>query len=288
MNKTLRKTANLYARPFAKQVQYFLARHPRPKSKREAWLLKKGPRILANSAPKAGTNLLAQYLSELETTIGRLTYHIDETLPGVARQVTSIHRGQVATAHLPWTRDLADLAERREYQCFLMVRDPRDITVSNMNYVSRMDKSHALHGYLSSLKDDDERLMALLSPTEDMQALIPDIWKNKGLETFLPWADDPRTVVVKFEDLIGPKGGGSLERQIEIGKRIAHHAYVNMNDGGVQSIVENLFGSTSSNTFHKGQIGTWKDHFTERHKDAFKERSGALLTRLGYEQDDSW
>ncbi|MDQ7032942.1 MAG: sulfotransferase domain-containing protein [Desulfonauticus sp.] len=38
----------------------------------------------------------------------------------------------------------------------------------------------------------------------------------------------------------------------------------------------------------KGQVGNWREFFTERHKEIFKEIAGDLLIRLSYEKDFNW
>ena len=44
----------------------------------------------------------------------------------------------------------------------------------------------------------------------------------------------------------------------------------------------------SSSFFRKGVSGDWKNYFTERNKEIYKEEAGELLIRLGYEKDYSW
>ncbi len=43
-----------------------------------------------------------------------------------------------------------------------------------------------------------------------------------------------------------------------------------------------------SETKRKGIIGDWKNHFTNNHKQFFKETTGDLLITLGYEKDMNW
>ncbi len=43
-----------------------------------------------------------------------------------------------------------------------------------------------------------------------------------------------------------------------------------------------------SSHYRKGVAGDWVNHFTDSHVDAFKERFGDLVTRLGYEQEADW
>lgn len=43
-----------------------------------------------------------------------------------------------------------------------------------------------------------------------------------------------------------------------------------------------------SRTFRSGKTGDWREHFTEEHKELFKDVTGDLLVRLGYEKDNDW
>jgi hypothetical protein len=43
-----------------------------------------------------------------------------------------------------------------------------------------------------------------------------------------------------------------------------------------------------SGTFRKGLPGNWCEHFTEANKALFKQVTGDLLVRLGYEQGYNW
>ena len=49
----------------------------------------------------------------------------------------------------------------------------------------------------------------------------------------------------------------------------------------IQRNAAQLYGSTS--IFRIGIIGKWYDHFSDEHKQAFKDVTGDLLTELGYE-----
>ena len=54
------------------------------------------------------------------------------------------------------------------------------------------------------------------------------------------------------------------------------------------SILVEAIQPKKSHTFRSGKTGGWKQHFTDEHKDLFKEVAGDLLVRLGYEQDNDW
>lgn len=52
--------------------------------------------------------------------------------------------------------------------------------------------------------------------------------------------------------------------------------------------IEVRFNPQRSPTFRKGKVGGWRESFTDKHKQLFKEVSGDLLLRLGYEQGEDW
>jgi hypothetical protein len=44
----------------------------------------------------------------------------------------------------------------------------------------------------------------------------------------------------------------------------------------------------SSSFYRKGEVGDWRNAFTERDKDVFKRAAGRTLVELGYERDADW
>jgi hypothetical protein len=53
-------------------------------------------------------------------------------------------------------------------------------------------------------------------------------------------------------------------------------------------VLHTAIAPSRSGTFRKGKPGNWQEHFTPANKALFKERTGDLLLRLGYETDDDW
>jgi hypothetical protein len=122
-----------------------------------------GPRIYANSIPKAGTNLLKRLLNLLPCVVSAWTYHLDNWILGSDKQLDLVRRGQVVTAHAPWSPELAQRLRDKSFRTFLMIRDLRDIAVSNAFYIAYQDKTHRLHPYYQALPSDSERLMASIA-----------------------------------------------------------------------------------------------------------------------------
>ena len=55
----------------------------------------------------------------------------------------------------------------------------------------------------------------------------------------------------------------------------------------IQTILEAIQPEKSP-TFRKGKTGGWRNHFSDEHKQIFKDITGDLLIELGYETDNDW
>ena len=58
-------------------------------------------------------------------------------------------------------------------------------------------------------------------------------------------------------------------------------------DKALEILIEAI-NPKKSHTFRSGKTGGWVDHFSEENKALFKEVSGDLLERLGYEENNDW
>ncbi|MBI5885683.1 MAG: sulfotransferase domain-containing protein [Deltaproteobacteria bacterium] len=232
-----------------------------------------------NSIPKSGTNLLENALLNLPSLRGGLLRTL-MTLPGIsdeviAARIRGIKKGQFIVAHLTANPGLLSLVHDEGIRSLLMVRDPRDIAVSHFKYLTGMDLTHRFHGYFASLPNDDARLMASIDGVVG------------ALRDYADWLDDPGTLVVRFEDLIGPAGGGSQDRQLKAVGDIASHLGIVISEKEIQEISLRIF-STKTPTFRSGRIGGWKKTFKPEHVKAFKDIAGDLILRYGYENDVNW
>jgi sulfotransferase 6B1 len=164
-----------------------------------------------------------------------------------------------------------------------ILRDPRAVAVSQMHYLKQL-KNHFAHEAFTTMTSDYERLLVSIRGAKlNGRALLP---LDERYRQFLGWEQDAGTVVVKFEDLVGPKGGGSAELQRRAVERVAAHVGLSADERTMRRVEEGLFGM--GRTFRKGQIGGWREEFFPEHKQAVKEVAGSLLIELGYEADFRW
>ena len=196
----------------------------------------------------------------------------------LAGRLSQVPEGCFITAHCVYTSELAGLFHEGGMETVCILRDPRDVAVSQMHYLKQL-KNHFAHGEYMALPSDHERLMVSIRGGELGGRRLQPLAER--YRRFLGWERDGGAVMVRFEDLVGPGGGGSEEAQHLAVERVAVHLGVTVGEGTMRAVEEGLFGV--GRTFRKGQIGGWREEFTTEHERAVEEAAGSLLVELGYE-----
>ncbi|WP_188151604.1 sulfotransferase domain-containing protein [Teredinibacter waterburyi] len=243
------------------------------------------PKVLTNSIPKAGTNLMERVLMlmpGMRMAASRTVLDWGECSSKTERKLINIKKGQFLNAHLPSHKKVIDIVDRKNIKSILMIRDPRDVVISNYKYVNEIDITHPTHKIISTLNDDNERLLAVIRGIDGAIASVDELWRR-----FDYWFNDSNTLIVKYEDLVGPLGGGNLKTQVYTVKNIAEHIGVNISSDEIEYIAKNIYSSKAS-TFRKGTVGGWKKTFNKEHIQVFKKQSKDLLIKLGYESNNDW
>ena len=248
-----------------------------------------GPRILANSIPKAGTHLLTRCLSLMPgITDSGIRVKQSHDIAFLESRLSRVGGGCFVPEHLAYATGTAQLLDDLGFCTALMIRDPRDVAVSHFHYVTYRVRNHRLHEYYDSLPDDPTRLMTTIEGVPPGPAGERPRLETIGnvFRAYLPWVDRD-ACLLRFEDMVGPHGGGSAETQREAVHKLASFLGIDLDEAMLNEIASRIF-QRSSTTFRKGVIGDWRNHFTAEHKAAFKRQAGELLLELGYEDDLSW
>lgn len=269
------------------------------------------PKVLLNGPPKSGTHLLSDCIALVPRMMfsGRhfalsdffphpdkhwnLQLYNPDVDPAVDEKrlgkfLGRCPQGMFVTAHAGSHPVLRRLLQELRFKHILLLRDPRDIVVSYAFYVKR-EPLHDHHRYYTeTLKSDEERLMASIRGFGRSAAVdTPLLSVEEIFAGFIPWLDDPSTLVVRFEDLIGSRGGGQEGTQIACIRKIGEALERPLNEEQARQIAQKMYGGGSL-TFRKGQTGDWRTHFTEAHRRAFKAVAGDTLIKLGYESGPGW
>ncbi len=274
--------------------------------------LNHSPVLFANSFPKSGTHLLTQIMHGF-TALGPA---VDSGLPAVvtyegdtgrqrpeAEIVGDLLRllpGDIAYGHVHALPGAIKQLSRDEVAAFFILRDPRDVVVSHVHYVTEMESRHIHHLYYSqTLPDFDARLSASIAgvSAEDLRAAglddsqgfspaglaLPDI--RSRFQPYMGWLDAAQILLLRYEDLINQRQN-ALELIFQ--HAVRHGFQANTTPELALQILEQSINPQRSPTFRSGKTGAWQAVFKPQHKALFKKVSGDLLQRLGYETSHDW
>lgn len=251
--------------------------------------------IILTSIPKCGSNLAQKCISLLLNQKRTLRYNPRDFVslhenPNTGKWVTGkdisyiqnkikdISNNSFASGHITYSLELDLLATKNKYKIIFIYRDPRAQIASLARW------------WMPVNNIDNDLSKTILSLIKDKQ-LYEFKWSgiqgvNELYKAYLPWIDSPNTLSIRFEELVGKKGGGSSKVQYATVRKIAEFIGLKIDETGIKNICFKLFGGTR--TFDKGQIDGWKECFNEEHKQAFKKYAGNLLIELGYENGLEW
>jgi hypothetical protein len=252
------------------------------------------PALLGISFPKSGTHLLDQILlgfSQVAPFARRLhsfyaEYEGETGAKRDARQalswLSSLRGRDVASAHLFARPEVVQLVAAPPFVPYFVFRDPRDVVVSHVFYVTDIEPRHVHHGYYSSLPDFDSRLRASILGRRDAGVEFPDIASR--FEPYGAWLDCTHVLKIHFEDLVQDRRQ-TLRMIVD---RFLQRVSLEIVPEVLVTMLEASVDPARSPTYRSGKTGEWRKYFTDAHKELFKSVTGDLLSRLGYESSADW
>lgn len=252
------------------------------------------PVLLGISFPKSGTHLLDQILlgfSKVAPYAKRLHSFYAEYEGESGRKRSSeesvvwldcLRARDVASAHLFARPEAVERVCSSKFVPYFIFRDPRDVVVSHVFYVTDMEARHVHHEYYQSLPDFNARLIVSILGRQDANVEFPNIAER--FAPYLGWLDRDEVLSLHFEDLINDRASALTDIMDHFLARVPLFAPRE----AVLEALESSINPGRSPTFRSGKTGEWRKYFTEEHTRIFKDVAGSLLLQLGYEKDFDW
>lgn len=158
-------------------------------------------------------------------------------------------------------------------------RDPRDALVSLINFVDGQTPQG--FGNFSERRIYNAIFRGKSSLADKISFALRDRYflARDEFEKCLWMLHHPDVCKVRYEDLIGPDGGGSAERQRETVERVLSHVGASI---PADTVCKQLY-NTAAWSFHRGRVGAWKEAFSSANLRQFYAVYGDLLEQYGYE-----
>ena len=252
------------------------------------------PVVFANAMPKSGSHLIIQILHGL-TKLGPF---VNPGFPPVNRSednrklppeailanIQRLRPGDLGYGYIHAQEPFLSELIRPGVATLFVFRDPRDMIVSHVFYATEIHKGHGMHQYYTQvLNTTEERINAQILGVNDPGFELSPI--RVKYEAYLGWLEQPEILCLRFEDLILDRDR-SLSRLLDF-----------LEEKGITTLVprqkaieelKRTIAPNRSGTFRKGKPGNWREHFTTDNIARFKETSGDLLLRMGFELDHDW
>ena len=182
--------------------------------------------------------------------------------------------------------DFAELTRGRDFRAFYILRDPRDIIVSN--YFSIRFSHPSIKEYIDRKRREMEGLsehdgiLRMIDETAEFFSRIMHDWRQARMDGLR---------VFRFEDVFGPEQPrflGELFDHCGLSLPAADLAYLAEQYSFSRISGRKPGAENRRHHYRKGVSGDWRNYFSADHKRVFKERAGGLLIGLGYEADMNW
>jgi hypothetical protein len=252
------------------------------------------PAVLGNAMPKSGSHLIFQVLQGL-TQIGPFVNpglppvnrdedntKLDE--PAILANIQRMRPGDISYGYIHAREPFLSALSSKGRATVFVYRDPRDMIISHVFYATQIHTGHGMHQYYTeTLSSMEERINAAIEGVDEPSADLSSV--RTKYENYLGWLEQSGVLCLRFEELI-------LNREQALNQLIdflENRGFVPTLDRkiAIASLTRSIIPKKSG-TFRKAQPGNWREHFTPDNIAKFKQMTGNLLIRLGYEVNDQW
>jgi len=263
-------------------------------------------KTIINSLPKSGTNLvakalelfgyvqqgnLAAYAVNNNTLLAAwwrlralpfrqghiigIDFPVEVSRKYIDTLLRRIGPGNFCTAHLGYTTDLLGKILQDGFSPIVITRDPRAVIVSFVHYVIE-NRNLALHKFLRRL-DNEQRYRIVLQGVTTKHASLQPL--RVRIQALASWLDSKQVLRLRFEDIVGHRGGGSSDNQQRELHRLCE--WLDIPSGRIDYVAENLYGPGRA-TFRKGTIDSWRKELPERIIMEVEEQLGDIMKKWKY------
>lgn len=229
-------------------------------------------RLINIAIPKSGSGMLAQAIGGEHANIGPGMYadHPDAETFKEMRFTEPFAR-----SHQPHHSAYEEFYRERGDKVIFLYRDLRDVIVSHAMYVDKWAGHRSYFNFPIGegkfLAKADDRIMELIKRSR---------WLY---ERYLGWLEVDFVLPLKYEELVNPDGSKNPEGFQKFIDYLGNYAGTLECKSPKQMI--NRIDPNSCNTYRKGVVGDWKNHFKDKHIKIFWQTCGNIMRELGYVND---
>lgn len=250
--------------------------------------------VFCNSFLKSGTHLLYDILvntynyNKIKDIVSYQSLSGQmNTFNHINYKIRSFKSNSIIRSHLYYEKKVSDLIlNKLNAKMILIIRDPRAVAASYENWVLKEPKFY-LNKYIKEYNINPKSVLDLIvNGVNPGSYLGSNIFFNNIIDEYYkwtPWLKEKRILTIKFEDLVGLRGGGNENKRRETIIKILNYLNIDHNNYSNFSSISSKV--SKSHTFRKGmngQINLWKKKFNKNQLINFNNKSKNLLKLLNY------
>ncbi|WP_332768862.1 hypothetical protein [Phenylobacterium sp.] len=229
-------------------------------------------RLLGTSLPKSGTHLLAGIFAQLGFTTravrkAGLSEVVDVSVFNVDTPADLYLYGHLRERQA----DVLEAVQRQGYQVIVMVRDPRDVCLSMVDFLASGRPSHVHRS---------EPALIRLSRHDLLQGVIcgfdlPDYKTPPIRDLVMGWLEWRRHggIVIRFEEIVEAVLAGISPPGLR---------HIDVDCEAFVAAAAATFGDQAGKTFNRGLIRRWETEFEPRTMDLWQAHALGVASYLGY------
>lgn len=181
--------------------------------------------------------------------------------------------------HIPFTKRLAYLLHANDVRVILMVRNPYDFVVSLSHYLAR----HPGPDTPSGMSAHQLQHWICTSPGVDIEGAPADPIAKRYMKRVGAWTGDEHTFLLRFEEIIGPYGGGLFSDQVVTSVRLRDFLGLGLGNSELARAMITSFNPSLS-MFRRGQIGGWRQEMAPNTAEFIRLEYGRTMDAWGYSE----
>jgi hypothetical protein len=202
----------------------------------------------------------------------------------VLANIRRMRSGDIAYGYLKAQPPFIDAVTGKSRATIFVYRDPRDMIVSHVFYATQIHTGHGMHEYYTkSLTSMEERINAAICGVDEPGSELSGV--KQKYEGYMGWLEQQAVLCLRFESLILDREA-ALDQILDYLQTRGFTCKLPRTEA--ITLMKQAIIPKNSGTFRKGQPGNWREHFSPANKQLFKQMTGDLLVRLGYEKTQDW
>lgn len=201
-------------------------------------------------------------------------------LPAFRTWLGALPAGHCLLGHVLPSPALGPLLAEFDCRHVFILRDPRAVVASLLAFIlntAGMPRRHFLEADLRALAPG-ERLDFILAGGHAPQAGVEVLGFAVVYRAALAWQEKADCLWLRYEDLVGERGGGSREAQRQGMERLASHLGVAMDEVRLSELY-----NPAARTFRTGSIDGWRQALASAERDRLEAVCAPLCAEAGYE-----